>query len=1064
MPTPFRLVPWSLPFLDHVCSETLRLTHDQPGRAVVIFPHNRPKRYFMPLFKHTGKACILPRLYTISELMNAWCAHVNEASAKKGTPPREAGALDQVALLHLCVGQLRDNDPQFRERLGELGELDEARFFPWGMRLAQLLESCLGEGLSPADMEHAEGDVAPFAATLLSALGRLFRLYQHMLQAHELTTPGLDAFMVTESLPGHAVPAFVDPAQHPVIIAGFNALNGAEDQLFRHLWLAGAHIFLHGHPDLATLATKKAEAQKPPAGCAMLADWLRAWDATCEITAPPSAHETQISFFAGHDLHSQIAALREDLDTLPGLFETVAPDNASASGDFGDLKNVDGSGTHENDATPTVAVALTHANALLPVLHHLPAHNCNVSLGYPLDRSLLSRLIHDVLAVREAHAATPEMPVLMPIQVPAPEPAHVKVHWRAWATLLRHPTLRLMKPDNASWRQALRALESLARSGARYISPHEHVQQVKAEAAPEIIPLLNDLLTHTVDSWAAASTPAHMAAALGGLCELLLARGELWPRFPLDAECLFRLMQHMVPALRNNLMAHKDLPWPLLATMLKGLFAAERVPFEADPLTGLQVLGMLETRLLHFEHVYVLDMAEEHLPGPPDRNPLLPDNLRRALGLSGTREREGLAAYTFHRLLASARHVHLYWPENEAGVQRSRLAEARVWIEEQRSGRLIGPGEAPLRAPQNTVTLPESRMRTVPRTPAIQQRMDELLARPISPTLLDAYLTCPLRFYYERLCRIRPMDEVNEGDDAPGVGTLVHETLRQFMTPWIGRVFRPGKDAEKQLTAIFLQQLADSDLLRRLPPESAAMLRVAGPERLRRFLQNQPNEPFIRLLETELRADIPIAGHTMTLYGILDRVDDRVDDRGVEHGGDGGGGGGGGDAQNQNASSENNASSNLRHIHILDYKTGSIRLPAPSFWKNDSFFEELHTALSSDHTTDQGLNPEIDPENKLFLQLADGVKSLQLPFYLYLYRQAQNHPAHNAAGVRLAEEGKEISLFAPDIPADLHKNALENNIPALLHYTLRHMLQSPEFFPRQGRHCDWCFSNKLCKV
>lgn len=1027
MPTPFRLVPWSLPFLNHVCQETLRLSHGQPGRAVVIFPHNRPKRYFMPLFRQTGKPCVLPRLFTVSELMSAWRAHVQDASAETVRLPREAKMLDQVALLHLCIGQLRDSDPHFRERLGELGELDEARFFPWGMRLAQMLESCLGEGLSPTDMEHAEGDVAPFAATLLSALGRLFRLYQQTLKAHALTTPGLDAFMVMESLNRNAapLPAFIDPAQHPVLIAGFNALNGAEDQLFRHMWQAGAHICLHGHQDLSRLAEGKAVAPKPPAGCTMLADWLKAWEATCELVAPPSAHTANISFFAGHDLHSQIAALREDLNALPGLFQEAAPDSAE----------------HE-DATPTVAVALTHANALLPVLHHLPAHNCNVSLGYPLDRSLLSRLIHDVLALHETcppHVID-DVPERAPCALqndPGALQPPVKIHWRAWSTLLRHPTLRLMKPDNASWRQALRALERLARSGTRYLNPHEHVTQVKADATPEIIPLLDEFLTHTVDSWAAARTPADMAAALGGLCELLLTRGELWPRFPLDAECLFRLMQHIVPALRNNLMADNPLPWPLLATMLKGLLAAERVPFEADPLTGVQVLGMLETRLLHFEHIYVLDMSEEHLPGPPDRNPLLPDSLRRALGLSGTREREELAAYTFHRLLAGARHVHLYWPENETGAQRSRLAETCVWAEEQRLGRLLGPGDPPLRAPRNIVTLPESRMRVVERTPAIQDRMDELLSRPISPTMLDAYITCPLRFYYERLCRIRPLEEVNEGDDAPGVGTLVHETLREFMNPWLGRVFRPAEEAEQQLTALFLRQLENSGLLQNLPPESAAMLRIAGPERLRRFLRHQPAEPLIRLLETELRAEIQTGGRTITLYGILDRVDERL-----------------------LLDPENDASNDLQHIHILDYKTGGVRLPAASFWKNDAFFADLHTALISNKL------PATSPfgEDILFHKLVEGVKSLQLPFYLFLYREALHQTAHNAAGVRLADEGREMPLFAPDMPQTLHTEALENGIPALLHYTLRHMIQCPVFFPRPGRHCDWCFSNKLCKV
>ena len=62
-------------------------------------------------------------------------------------------------------------------------------------------------------------------------------------------------------------------------------------------------------------------------------------------------------------------------------------------------------------------------------------------------------------------------------------------------------------------------------------------------------------------------------------------------------------------------MADTPLPWPLMQAMLLELVRAERVPFEADPLTGLQVLGMLETRLLRFSRVFLVDVTDDRLPG-----------------------------------------------------------------------------------------------------------------------------------------------------------------------------------------------------------------------------------------------------------------------------------------------------------------------------------------------------------------------------------------------------------------------------------------------------------------
>lgn len=162
---------------------------------------------------------------------------------------------------------------------------------------------------------------------------------------------------------------------------------------------------------------------------------------------------------------------------------------------------------------------------------------------------------------------------------------------------------------------------------------------------PAIRELLNRILRDTVDTWARVHTLGGLADALSGLCDTLLVYGsgndedgagngkaDIWSRFPIDAECLFRLMQRVIPALKDNGMADTPLPWPLMQAMLLELVRAERVPFEADPLTGLQVLGMLETRLLRFSRVFLVDVTDDRLPGAPIRSPLLPDSLRALLG------------------------------------------------------------------------------------------------------------------------------------------------------------------------------------------------------------------------------------------------------------------------------------------------------------------------------------------------------------------------------------------------------------------------------------------------
>lgn len=995
MTKPFSLVSWHTPFLEALHTVTCVASQNQPGNAVVIFPHNRPKRYFQLLFREPGKPCLLPQLFTGTELFAA--IREEQGMADSAAPiPRTASLPDQVALLRQVVQNLAQADTPLADRLGDL---DMVTFYPWGVRLAQVLEECLTEGLAPADLHHAEGEVADFAAALLSALSRIFYGYTEALHAKNLTTPGLNAFTAV-SLLGDDLPEFL--RDRTVILAGFNALNGTEEQLFRHLWARGATVCLHGDPNLATT--------EPAASCCTtLRQWMRRWGTACILTGETPLVKQATHFFVGHDLHSQIAALQADL-------ASQADQN--------------------NDS---LAIALTNADTLLPVLHHLPDKDCNVSVGYPLERSVLCRLLDAVLNLQENMQENQ---------------GTIRVHWRAWLEVLRHPCVRLLG-NSPEWRQALQALERLTRSGGRFAEPRLMVRDIAPSYAPQTAELLDNLVTVTLENWAAARTSAQLSQALWGLCQVLLEQGaHLWERFPLDAECLFRLMQGIIPALRDNELAHETLPWPLLRTMLQSLLEAERVPFEADPVTGAQILGMLETRLLHFDRIHLLDVTEDQLPGSPDRNPLLPDSLRAALGLAGTSGREMLAAYTFSRLLAGARSVYLYWQKNDH-KQPSRLVEERIWQEEQRQACLLKPGAAPLRAPSMRVKIPESADRPVSRTPRLNERMDAYLTRPLSATALDTYLSCPLRFYYERLCKLELPDEAAEGDDPLAVGELVHETLFEYYAPWKGKKVAHDQEGLSILKDIFLEKLEESGLLTSLPPESAAMLQVAGPERLRRFWINQPPRTTIHLLEESLSVPLAVDDRLHTLTGKLDRVDRR---------------------------SITASDGNVRQeLVILDYKTGKPLLPAAKFWNNDALWATL---LAAEHQHDPA-SPLYAPDSLLFEQVA-GVLSLQLPLYLWLYRGGMGlggsnagtnatfitagtnatfiGTGTNAAFVELRTDGKEISLFPEAMPSETRELAIATHIPLLLRFVLRHMRHCPQFFPRKSLLCSWCFANKLCRV
>ena len=1092
---PFRIVPWDTDFLDALKNGVMKATRGQPGNAVVVFMHDRPRRYLRERFRYAPdvpKPCLIPRMFTERELMAAFRQEQHQKLR------REAGKLDQIALLSRCVRELAEPDT---ELCMQLAKTDDAGFFPWGVRLADLLEECFTQGLTPEDMLYTEGEVAPFGAALLGSLGKIFRRYRDALIESDLTTPGFDAFVVASALEegtaGDDLPPLPDfLAGRAILLAGFGMLTGTENTLFRYLWRHGAQVFLHVDPALA-------ENGQGHWACTEQSNWIADWKADTVLACPSPGKKPKIHYFAGYDLHSQLDALRGDLielerkdrlaaalkarSTTQQLFLLPSSENGTASplpetSTSGNADNKDsitskalggrgkgtrgkGEGSHSpGGLAPTpapiptsqldIAVALAHSGALLPVLHHLPRKDCNISLGYPLERSLLFRLLETVLDARNRRQP------------------NGTTHWKALADLVRHPYLRLLEVNGISLRDIFQNMETRLRNGSRHADAHAVAEGAAddffaasslpnvAAAMPAIRELINRILRDTVDTWARAHTLGGLADALSGLCDTLLVYGsgndesgagngkaDIWSRFPIDAECLFRLMQRVIPALKDNGMADTPLPWPLMQAMLLELVRAERVPFEADPLTGLQVLGMLETRLLRFSRVFLVDVTDDRLPGAPIRSPLLPDSLRALLGLPDTRNREQLAAYTFHRLIAGADEVWLYWQEGvetsglfDGKKQRSRLVEELIWQEEQARGQRLKPGPEPLRTASLDVRPPVRVRKVVPKTPAIREQIAASLKHPLSATRLDAYLTCPLRYYYERLCAIAPIDEVNEDDDPAAVGVLLHNVLRDFYAPAVGKTVRRDAQSgdpelpfldEKALRALFRTALGASGLEAALPPESAAMLSVTGPERLGMFLRDQPEQTEVLSLEEEYDAEIRVGGRVRRLTGNLDRVDWR-------------------EQEDPEGALDEGAV-------ILDYKTGRIKALRPDIWADDAFWDALDPEKAAEAAS------EPDPEHDFLPIMAQRIPTVQLLYYCYLYGQATGKPVLDAAFVALGEDGGERPLVGKGMTIEERERAL-SLIPRLIGFILLHMELCPEFRPREGAHCRWCSWRNVCII
>jgi hypothetical protein len=228
------------------------------------------------------------------------------------------------------------------------------------------------------------------------------------------------------------------------------------------------------------------------------------------------------------------------------------------------------------------------------------------------------------------------------------------------------------------------------------------------------------------------------------------------------------------------------------------------LPFEGTPLHGLQVLGALETRSLQFERVFVLDANEGSLPETGSENTLLPFPVRMALGLSTYRDVEDIAAYHFDTLTAGARELHLFSVQS-GEKERSRFVERLLWEQQKAQGTL--DEQRLVRPIQYKVDLSNKAPEPVNKTPDM---MDWLRLREYSATALDAYLKCPLKFYYRYVLKLGQREETTGEIGAAEIGTFVHKVLFRYFSARTGRLLGAA-DADPALMARLVDELfADS--------------------------------------------------------------------------------------------------------------------------------------------------------------------------------------------------------------------------------------------------------------
>lgn len=316
---------------------------------------------------------------------------------------------------------------------------------------------------------------------------------------------------------------------------------------------------------------------------------------------------------------------------------------------------------------------------------------------------------------------------------------------------------------------------------------------------------------------------------------------------------------------------------------------------EGDPLDGLQIMGLLESRCLNFDNIYILGANEGILPKTSSAATFLPNTLRRAYGLPILENQDALSAYLFYRHLQYSTGIHVFYnsivDESSTGEESRFVRQLEFesnfnFIKQQQQQPILFP--------------PKEEELSIPKT---GQVWDYMRAKyldgkaKISATALTTYLLSPLQFFFKHVAEIKEPPRISQEFEMNVLGTVIHNVMETILKPYKGlEEFTSTKvlrEKVEEVDALIILEIGrqygiETKELKELNSLQRIMHKIAS-EYVKMYLEyDAENYQSFRIIELEndedYVLDFPILVNgkeeTVQIYGIIDRVDEVVTDLG----------------------------------------------------------------------------------------------------------------------------------------------------------------------------------------
>ncbi len=506
------------------------------------------------------------------------------------------------------------------------------------------------------------------------------------------------------------------------------------------------------------------------------------------------------------------------------------------------------------------AVILPDEHLLIPVLNAIPEQirRINVTMGYPLAGTPVASLIEYILALQKNVRYIDRNPLF---------------YFRDVLPVLNHRYILSTSPEIIS-----SLVKEITENNKIYIS---HTELGKT-------PLLEILFTPVTGVDAFSDYLIKVLEELNKVMSSLSDEEEedaTQRTNDLEQEFIFHYfttVNRMREVMKD---ARIEMKIDTFFRLLKRVTDTITIPFHGEPLSGLQIMGVLETRALDFDRLIILSMNEGIFPQRKAANSFIPYNLRRGFGLPTYEHQDSVWAYHFYRLIERASHVSLLYDTRSNGLQ---TGEVSRFVHQ-----LHYHYEVPMRDKLVVYNVSSSKTPplAVPKREDVMRRLDAYRkggSKAISASAINMYLDCPLKFYFSVVEGIREEEEVSETIESDVFGSILHKVMEELYKPFQGKMVTVDllkairKDTALLTGAIaraFASEFFKTEVVRSLTGQNY----LIG-EMIRKYVEKILERdgkltPFVYIeSERKINGLISLSDHSeIRLKGFIDRVDEVCD-------------------------------------------------------------------------------------------------------------------------------------------------------------------------------------------